>query len=40
MDADRDARGRFISAAHKHGHWWASGLVVAVVLILIAIYAW
>jgi hypothetical protein len=39
MDSDRNAKGRFISAAHKSSHWWGVGVVIIIVFILIALFA-
>jgi len=39
MDSDRNAQGRFISAAHKKSHWLGVGAVIVIVLILIVLYA-
>jgi len=39
MDSDRDARGRFIRAAHKRSHWMGIGIVVVMLAVLIILYA-
>jgi len=39
MDSDRDARGRFIRAAHKRSHWFGIGIVLVIVAVLIVLYA-